>query len=144
MNINAITLIFRKVINYLFIDDPKATSMGVLLGVAADSIISIAQPFLKTIESIAISSVTTWHLLASGVLITNLPSFLRRKSVDPSITKALDYIKEQQKEGVIPEWRARQMYDQLFTEILERVTVEDKNSEQLLNANSGQDDQESK
>lgn len=124
MNTNAVSEIARKAINILFVANPRGTSIGVFIGVVLDGLIGLFTPLLKSIQWISIASIKTWHLIGLGVVSMNLPSYLKRKSIDPSITNAISFIETEKEKGNITEWQARQMYVNLHAKVLESVSLE--------------------
>ena len=124
MNQESITEFFRKSINILFVSNPRGTSIGVLIGVILDALLGLASPLLKSIESLNFSAIKMWHLIAVGVVSTNLPSYLQRKEIDQSIVNAIEYIEEKKKNGTISDWQAKQMYVNLHNKVLESVTLD--------------------
>ena len=83
MNTNETSEITRKAINILFVANPKGTSIGIFLGVVLDGLVGLFTPLLKSIQWLSISAIKTWHLIGFGVFSMNLPSYLKRKEVDP-------------------------------------------------------------
>lgn len=124
MSGDKITEIVRKAINILFVSNPKGTSIGVFLGVVIEGVIGLISPFLITIEWISISSVELWHLIGLGVISMNLPEYMRRKKIDPSIKNAIEFIEIEKSKGNISERQARQMYSNLHKKVLESVALE--------------------
>tara|TARA_A200000159_G_scaffold1453_1_gene1618 strand:- start:2776 stop:3225 length:450 start_codon:yes stop_codon:yes gene_type:complete len=124
MNTNEVSEITRKALNILFVANPKGTSLGIFIGVLLDGLIGLFSPLLKSIQWLSISAVKTWHLIGLGVFSMNLPSYLRRKEVDPSIKNAIAFIESEKEKGNIAEWQARQMYVNLHTKVLESVALE--------------------
>lgn len=124
MNQESVTEFIRKSINILFVSNPRGTSLGVLIGVILDALLGLASPILKTVEALNFGAIKMWHLIALGVGSMNLPSYLRRKEVDQSIVKAIEYIEEQKKNGSISDWQAKQMYVNLHNKVIESVTLD--------------------
>lgn len=124
MNQESVTEFIRKSINILFVSNPRGTSLGVLIGVILDALLGLASPILKTVEALNFGAIKMWHLICLGVFSMNLPSYLRRKEVDPSIAKAIEYIEEQKKNGTISDWQAKQMYVNVHNKVLESVTLD--------------------
>lgn len=136
MNNEQATELARKAINILFVSNPTGTSIGILFGVVLDGLLGLLSPFLKAIEIINISSIKLWHLVSLGIISMNLPAYLRRKEVDPSIQHAIDYIKEQKDNNNISDWQAKQMYTNLLQKVLENVTLESGRQNQADRVNA--------
>lgn len=124
MNQDKATELARRAINILFVSNPKGTSIGVLVGVILHGIIGVLSPALKTIEWLNMGALQLWHLICLGVATMNIPPYLKRHEIDPSIQSAFEYIKLQQDNGNISEWQARQMYINLSHKVLENIVLE--------------------
>jgi len=136
MNGDQITEIARKAINILFVSNPKGTSIGIFLGVVIEGVIGLFSPFLKTIELINISAIKLWHLIGFGIVSMNLPEYIRRKEIDPSIKNAIEFIENEKLKGNINEWQARQMYSNLHKKVLESVALETREQKATERVNS--------
>jgi hypothetical protein len=136
MNADNASEVARKAINILFVANPRGTSIGVFIGVVLDGLIGLFAPLLKGIEVISISAIKLWHLIGFGVVSMNLPSYLKRKAIDPSIANAILFIEKEKEKGNILEWQARQMYANLYAKVLESVTLEDVKSDSESKINS--------
>ena len=123
MNNEEITGFFRKSISIFFVSNPRGTSMGVLVGVVLDGVLGLFSPALKSLEALNLGAIKMWHLIGLGVVSMNLPSYLRRNEIDPSILNAIKYIEEQKKSHNISDWQASQMYTNLHNKVLESVTL---------------------
>jgi hypothetical protein len=121
-----LTQYFRKSINILFVSNPRGTSLGVLMGVVLDGVIGLFSPYLKGITMIDIAAVKMWHMIGLGVLFANLPEYLKRKEIDPSILNAINYIEDQKVKKNISAWQAKQMYMNLHQRVLENITLDKK------------------
>ncbi|MEZ9595497.1 hypothetical protein AB4298_12745 [Shewanella sp. 10N.261.52.F9] len=129
MNEDDLTIFIRKALNILFVSNPRGTSIGVFIGVILDGLIGLFSPALKTIEFISISAIKIWHLMGLGVFSMNLPAYLRRKQIDPSIVNAMEFIEEQKTNAGIPDWQVKQMYTNLFQKVLENMSLDSESEE---------------
>lgn len=121
MNKNEISELLRKAVNVLFISNPQGTSLGVLIGIICDGLLGFFSPVIKTVEFIDITAIKIWHLTSIGVFSMNMPYFLKRNKVDPSILEAISYIEEQKSRGNISQWQINQMYENLHDKVLSEV-----------------------
>jgi hypothetical protein len=81
MNLDALTASIKRAIDVLFLFNPRATSVGILVGVAAHGFKS----FL---------GLELYHLIAAGILLCNMPSLLsRRRELPKEIEDALEVIR---------------------------------------------------
>lgn len=131
MNEEKATEFIRRSINVLFVANPAGTSVGVFIGIVLDGVFGFISPLFKGIEIFNSSAVKVWHFIGLGVVLMNLPTYLRRKEIDPSILNAIKYIEEQKEKGRISEWQAKQMYVNLHQKVLESVTLNDAANEKL-------------
>lgn len=129
MDYEKLTELIRRSINILMVANPINTSLGILIGIMTHGLIGLFSPLLSSIEYINIQAIKLWHLISGGVVIMNLPSFLKRKKVDESITEAISYIEEQKSKGNIQEWQAKQMYANLHNKVLENVILNQAENE---------------
>ncbi|NMX72652.1 hypothetical protein HBO23_06700 [Pseudomonas sp. WS 5532] len=128
MNSDASSEFARRAINILFVANPKGTSIGILLGVVLDGVIGFFTPVLKTIEWASISAIKIWHLMGLGAVVMNLPAYLTRKDVDPSIVNAFKLIDEKKANKSITKTQAELEYLALVKAVVENVTL-DSNTE---------------
>lgn len=124
MNDDELSELARKAINILFVSNARGTSIGILIGVVLDGLIGLFSPILKAIEWLSISSIKIWHLIGLGVVCMNLPSYLMRKKIDPSIENAITFIEDEKAKGNIADWQAKQMYTNLHQKVLDNVAIE--------------------
>lgn len=148
MNGDQVSEITRKVVNILFVSNPKGTSLGVLVGVVLDGFLGVFSPALKAIEWINVAAIKTWHLIGLGVFSMNLPSYLKRNDIDTSIINAISFIESEKEKGNVSDWQARQMYFNLHQKVLESITLESSRQETAskifgLSTESGSDDKSS-
>lgn len=129
MNGDQVSEITRKSINILFVSNPKGTSLGVLVGVVVDGLLGVFSPALKAIEWLNVAAIKTWHLIGLGIFSMNLPTYLKRNKIDPSIINAISFIENEREKGNISDWQARQMYSNLHQKVLESVTLESSKQE---------------
>ncbi|MGC0118579.1 hypothetical protein [Pseudoalteromonas piscicida] len=113
------SLLFRKAVSFLFVSNPRATSLGIFLGFTMDGLLGFIS---LTYKGVNFAAIKIWHLVAVGILGMNLPSYLNRNEVDPSITKAIEFIEQGVINGKINKNQAKLMYNQLYIKVLEHVT----------------------
>ena len=58
--------------------------MGILLGVVAQGFLEFLARYLMGLKAVD-NAVKMWHFVALGVVVMNLPAFLKRKQVDREI-----------------------------------------------------------
>lgn len=88
--------------------------MGVLFGILAETI-------LKNFGSIAFSKISTLYYILFGMFVFNLPSALRKHSLDPEIETAFYWITKARRNGSISRQKAREMYERLCEKVLAQI-----------------------
>jgi hypothetical protein len=112
------TSVIKRAVDLLFVKNPKGTSMGVLLGLLAETII-------KILGSTEFSKVGTLYYILLGVFVFNLPSALRRHRLDPQIEAALHSINKARRNGSISRQQEREMYIRLYERVLEQIDLKE-------------------
>lgn len=113
-----VTSVIKRAVDLLFVKNPKGTSMGVLFGLLAEII-------LKIFGSAEFSRVSTLYYILFGIFIFNLPSALRRHSVDPQIEAAFHSITKARRNGSISRQQEREMYLRLYEKVLEQIDLKE-------------------
>lgn len=131
MNLDDTTLIIRKALNFLFVANPRGTSIGIFFGVILDGLIGFFSPALKLIEVVDHTAIKMWHLIGFGVVLMNLGPYFKRNEVDPKVVSSIEYIEKKAKELNMPDWQVKKMYFDLFQMVLKNVTL-DSEKEELL------------
>ena len=108
----------------LFVKNPLATSMGVFFGVFAHGVVSLLSPFSDIASKIANSSVNIAHYIAGGVFAFNIRSFVNKDQVPEQIKNGIDFIRQQEREGIITKTEAKQKYRILIERYIESVTLD--------------------
>ena len=89
---------FNRAVELLFLSQPTRTSMGIILGVILNGLLSLFEPILVDYHFINIQSLKPWHLIAFGVLVANIRSFFRafrKQSIDDeNIDKVFQLIQD--------------------------------------------------
>lgn len=124
MNYDDLSVLFRKAINVLFVSNPRGTSLGVVLGVLLEGLMGVFLPAIQSLVFLNFDKLRMWHYISFGVLAMNMPSFLKRDKVSPSIVNYLRFIKEQEKMNNISPKRAEELYNELFAKLLEDVAFQ--------------------
>ncbi len=113
-----------RALDFLFLANPLRTSMGALLGIAANGLLQLLEPTLRYYFAYTSSPMTVAGLIALGVFLFNIPGvFKRRPRFDPAIEKAFQAIERAKLEG-LSSWEINNMYRQLCQHALERILAD--------------------
>ena len=112
------TSVIKRAIDLLFVKNPKGTSMGVLFGLLTEIII-------KILGLTGFSKIGTLYYILFGIFVFNLPSALRRHSLDPQIEAALHSITRARKSGSISRQQEREMYIRLYEKVLGQIDLKE-------------------
>lgn len=119
--LDKVTYIAKIATDILFIKNPINTSMGAFFGIVLNGLLGLFDPFLKTINFIAISSLNLFHEMAIGIFLFNIKPFLNRNKINPEVENAINFIDEQMKAGRINKTEAQLRYRALISKMVENV-----------------------
>src|SRR5580765_5450047 len=111
----------KRAADVLFVYNPKGTSVGVFLGVVADGLLKVFSPALRKFSTLDLSALATYHLMAGGVVLMNIPSLFKRRELPKEIEDALLAIRIASPH--LTEVQIRVRYLALLSSVMERVTV---------------------
>ena len=112
---NAVSSFFRKSINILFVDNPRGTSLGIILGVLVEGVVA----------ALGVTTLKIWHYAAAGILCFNIHPFLKRNKIPEQIEEAIVFIDEQVQKKRITELQARGMYMELYQKVLQNIHLDE-------------------
>jgi hypothetical protein len=119
------TAILKRATDILFVLNPRGTSVGAFVGVVMDGLFRAFGPALaKARDFVDLSNVNLYHLIGSGIVLFNLPAFLRRRKLPQDIEDAFEAIRRS-RDSLTPV-QVKSAYLRLCAEVVERV--ERKNS----------------
>src|SRR6185295_19326583 len=124
INKEFITSLTKKATDILFVQNPRGTSLGILLGFIVDGLFLVLRPLFISSQIIDISSINIFYFIALGIFLFNLPLYFRRQQFDPKIEEALAFIKDAKKHGNLSENQIRQMYRNLCEKVLQGVELD--------------------
>jgi hypothetical protein len=138
VNADFVTGFVRKAINFLFVSNPRATSMGLLFGFVCQGFSGLASP-IAIKHGIPLESVGIWSWLALGVLVFNFPQLVKREPLGAEVEAALRAIRRATREGQLSKTQSKIMYVSLIQRAVERIPLNRETTEQLrhLEKNSG-------
>lgn len=114
-----VTSLIKRAVDILFVKNPKGTSMGVLFGILTEMI-------LRNFGYLDFSKISTLYYILFGIFVFNLPSALRRHSLDPNIEATLRSITKARRNGSISRQQERDMYIRLFEKMLAQIELKEE------------------
>jgi len=115
------TALLRRAADILFVTNPKGTSVGAFFGVCLDGAARLFAPTLARYkDTFDIAQVNTFYFLAFGVVLFNLPSFLRRRALPKEIEDAFEIIRRTKKD--LTAVQVRLQYLALCADVIARAT----------------------
>ena len=115
------TSLLKRAVDMLFVLNPKGTSVGAFLGIVLDGAVRFLSPILRRNQSYDLSGVHTYHFMAAGVVVLNIPMLFRRRELPPEIEHSLTAIRVA-KSHLTPV-QVRMQYLALLNDVLERVSA---------------------
>jgi hypothetical protein len=129
--VEQVMLHVKRAINFLFVNNPKGTSLGILLGVCLRAVWMAFEPSLKRLPWINAAALNEFVWVCFGVLLFNLRGAFRSTSLPPDLEAALAAIRTAVSEGELTKAQVRTMYLSLYGQVLQRVTLEPRMSSKL-------------
>jgi hypothetical protein len=120
------TSLLKRAVDMLFVLNPKGTSVGAFLGIVLDGVLAFFSPALKRLSSYDITAVRTYHLIAAGVLLLNIPILFRRRELPQEVENALEAIRRAKPH--MTKVQIRMQYLALLNDVLERVADASSNT----------------
>ncbi len=125
MNKDTITAILKRAVDILFVLNSRGTSIGALTGVCGDGLLKLFTPALEAYrETINITQLKIYHLIATGIVLFNIPSLFRTRELPKEIEDAfetLNRIKDQ-----VSREHLKMQYLGLVSEVVTRVQIQPK------------------
>lgn len=137
-NKDKLSAILKRAFDILFVYNPVKTSIGGFLGISLDVLVDIFKPIIKEIKSINLIGIKSYQWIVLTVCIVNLPYLWKKKhTYDKSIEDALAYIKEQEEKDLYSDWETKQMYRNLYKEILNNTQINDSVEKNIIKLENG-------
>lgn len=125
----------RTALEFLFVKNPRGTSIGVFLGISAYGITEIYLHLYK--PGINLPSNSLFYFIAIGITILNIFPYMFGKKLNPNIEEAISLIEEAAKKTKMPLYHKRLLYIELYKKVLGSVEFNNetkKNLETLRNS----------
>lgn len=126
MNIDNLTLYYRKAINILFLKHPTRTCLGVIFGYCMDCLINLFYPSLERLSFINIGSINLVHLIAIGIFLAHLPTFINFVYKKSYGEESIDQILALIENGNFSDDEKRQQYRNLINKVFEDACKDDQ------------------
>src|SRR5206468_6923298 len=98
---------------------------GAFAGVCGDGVIRLFAPALERYKDIIDPSrVTTYHFLASGIVLFNIPAFFRRRALPKEVEDAFEAIRRSKAE--MSPLQVRMQYLALCSDVIARTNPRPK------------------
>ena len=92
--LDIVTSVIKRSVDILFVMNPMGTSVGAFTGLCGEGILKVFSPALqKYKDAFDLSQLQTYHFLAAGVVLFNLPRFFRRRELPKEIEDAFEAIR---------------------------------------------------
>ncbi|NSB12148.1 hypothetical protein [Clostridium beijerinckii] len=125
-NGDVLTKLISKSTNFLLINNPKATSMGVLFGVF---LCNLGKSVLKYLE--INFELSYWICMPLTIVLFNIPNLFRKHDINPEIETMMNYVKKAQKEGNFTASEKRQQWRNVVETINKSISIENNSKNQL-------------
>lgn len=124
MKDDAFTKIFLRVLNILFLYNVVGTTFGVLVGLLLSSLKEVFALYIYQIGMIK-----EYGFVIFGVLLFNIPAFVKKKYLDPEIEKRLKYTREILKEGPFTEKEKKMYWREVMNTVIKEWSEDTVNTE---------------
>jgi len=116
---DVISKFISRTLDFLFVNNSKGTSFGVLFGIILKQISDLAFFVLSILVRLPYILCITF-----GIFIFNIPSLFRKHKVDDEIEKAMYYLKKAQSKGNFSEEEKRSQWRDIIELINKKTQAE--------------------
>jgi hypothetical protein len=134
------TAAVKRATDFLFVMNPKGTSIGVVFGIVLDGIIRLFEPALKDQNTVDFNKINTFYFIFFGIFVFNIRNAFRVNPLAPQIESALYAIKEAKRKGEVSPAQARLMYLNLYETVLKQITLDCETQEKVKKVSRGPKD----
>lgn len=124
-------------IRFLFIGNPHRTALGVIVGLALHTLVSVFNPAIAKNTSIDVTALTEWNCMLLGLVFVYSPTIVsfigspKRELLNESVEKVLRMIRLAADESGISKKQKRALYLKLCEKAVEQVTFNAATQEEL-------------
>lgn len=124
---------FKVAIDTLFIKNPTGTSLGVLLGIIIQGILSLIEKIYLLKYNFISEKYGVIYTISFGIFIFNIKPYFTRNKISPQIIEAVDFIEDQYKQGRISKIEKKTYFRQLINQTVKNVTLDKETETQISN-----------
>ncbi len=124
MNADAITALLGRAIDFLFVDDRRGTSMGILFGGVVLFLTKVFAPALKQQTVVDFADIPGYLFIIVGVFLFNIPRFFRASPLPQSAEARLKMMRNELRAKRISREEAHAMYKKVLEEELTALLAE--------------------
>jgi hypothetical protein len=118
MNADAVTAMLGRAVDFLFVDDRKATSMGILFGAVVLFLSKLFAPALARQSVIEVATIPAYLFLLVGVFLFNVPRFFRGDSLPRSADDRLKVVRAELRAKRLTREEGHALYKKVLEEEL--------------------------
>jgi hypothetical protein len=138
MNSDALTAFLGRAIDFLFVDDRRATSMGILFGGFVLFLSKIFAPFLARQAVLDFANVPSYLFLIVGMFLFNVPRFFRGGAALPRTAEArLKIVRAELRAKRLSREESHAMYKAVLEEELANLIAERQSASPKLRRPQG-------
>jgi hypothetical protein len=124
MSTDAVTALLSRAIDFLFVDDRRATSMGILFGGLVLFLSKLFAPALRQQSVVDFAQVPSYLFIIVGIFLFNAPRFLRGDVLPRTAEARLKLVRTELRAKRISREEAHAMYKTVLEEELANLLAE--------------------
>jgi hypothetical protein len=124
MNAEAFTSLLGRAVDYLFLDDRRASSMGIAFGATVLLLARVFEPALAQQSIVDLTSAHPVLFLVAGMFFFNLPRFLRGASLPRTTETRLKLVRSELRAKRISHIEAQELYKRILEEELRALVID--------------------
>ncbi|HEY0140663.1 MAG TPA: hypothetical protein VGF48_07195 [Thermoanaerobaculia bacterium] len=118
MNTDAVTAVLGRAVDFMFVDDRKATSMGLLFGAFVLMLSKLFSPVLRKQEVVDFDAVPAYLMVIAGAFLFNLPRFFRGDTLPQSADDRLKVVRAELRANRLTREEGHALYKKVLEEEL--------------------------
>ena len=130
---DAVTKIITKAIDFIFVSNPRKTSLGILFGIIVYGILEV----IFTITKLGFS-VPLYLCIAGGMFVFNINNIFSKHRIDEDLETQMYYLKEAQKNGNFTPTEKRHQWREYVQIVFSKVNNID--TSKIENSSNNKDD----
>jgi len=108
----------------LFVQNPKATSVGAFFGITLDGLLKLFRPTVGRFRDwVSLEESSVFYFIAMGIFFFNVPFLFRRRQLPNAVEDGFEILRRMKKDGASAV-QIRMQYMALFQATLDRVKTE--------------------